>query len=38
MKHVLGSDENAQAIASLTSLYESKGTHRGEPKSFTSPK
>lgn len=26
MKHVLGSDQDAQANASLTSLYESKGT------------
>lgn len=35
MKHSLGSDENSQANASLTSLCESKGTHKGESKSFT---
>lgn len=35
MKHFLGSGENAQANASLTSLCESKGTHKGECKSFT---
>lgn len=35
MKHSLGSDENVQAKASLTSLCESKGTHKRECKSFT---